>query len=89
MKMTEHQKPESCASPQESKPVICVIVYTTTNGLYKGIAVVKGKDVLDAKRTFLANSQHNGAEKIRINKMYEVPQSYESMLLAEEYVKIM
>lgn len=81
---------ESCE--QEQKPIrsIWVISYRIkTEPQYRGVAIVKATDAQDAERTFLSESQHNAVQnKITIVKLSEVKVSYESMLLAEEYYKV-
>lgn len=74
----------------KQKRGIWLLTYTSrATNAYRGVAVVRALDARDAERVFLSNSMHNGnAAKIKINKLYQVGDSYESMLLAEEYFKV-
>ena len=83
----EITKPQECPAQPKPESGIWIISYLSREvKTYRGIAIVRAVDAHDAECTFRAQSQHNGHNKdLKITKLYQVGDSYESMLLAEEY----
>jgi len=79
-----------CSQQQKPESGLWMIQYISRGAkLYEGLAVVRAIDAHDAECTFRAQSQHNGNNaNLKITHLYEIKDSYESMLLAEEYLEI-